>query len=33
MDFEGSFKAIRAYYGWKKAPMLRALRLGQEVSQ
>lgn len=28
-DFGGSFAKIRAYYGWKRRPMVRALRLGK----
>lgn len=27
--FGGSFAAIRSYYGWKRASMLRALRQGR----
>lgn len=26
--FGGNFAAIRSYYGWKRKPMLRALRQG-----
>jgi hypothetical protein len=27
--FRGSFSAIRRHYGWKRASMLKALRLGR----
>lgn len=28
-DFSGRFAAIRRHYGWKREPMLCALRLGK----
>jgi hypothetical protein len=30
--FRGNFAAIRSYYGWKRAPMLRSLRQGQPTN-
>jgi hypothetical protein len=30
-DFGGSFARISAYYRWKRASMIRALRIGQAV--
>jgi hypothetical protein len=31
--FNGSFRAISVHYGWKRAPMVRALRTGKESSE
>ncbi|MEQ9416645.1 MAG: hypothetical protein RJQ08_03780 [Salinisphaeraceae bacterium] len=30
-DFGGSLARIRAYYRWRRAPLVRALRIGREV--
>ena len=31
--FKGSLKAIQSYYGWKRMPMLKALRYGRQYNE